>query len=94
MMIDRLGGIDPLKNVQNTHKTQRAKEAAQPDSITVSEEARERAEVFYAMEAAGSAPDVRSERVAEVMEKIKDPGYIDDAVVNLVADRILDVFGV
>ena len=93
-MIDRLGGIDPLKNVQNTHKTQRAKEVAQPDSITVSKEARERAEVLYAMEAAGSAPDVRSERVAEVMEKIKDPAYVNDAVVNLVADRILDVFGV
>ncbi len=94
MMIDRLGGIDPLKNVQNTQKTHRVKETAQPDSINVSEEARERAEVFYAMEAAASSPDVRTERVTEVMDKIKDPAYVDKAVVDIVADRLLDVFGI
>ena len=94
MMIDRLGGIDPLKNVQNTQKTHRAKESAQPDSINVSDEARLRAEVFQAMEAVGSAPDVRSERVAEVIKKIEDPAYINNAVVDIVADRLMDVFGV
>jgi len=94
MMIDRLGGIDPLKNVQNTQKPQRAKETAQPDSINVSEEARVRAEVLYAMDAAGSTPDIREDRVAEVMEKIKDPDYVNKAVVDIVADRLLDVFGV
>ena len=46
------------------------------------------------MEAANSAPDVRSDKVAAVMERIKDPNYINDAVVDLVADRLMDVFGV
>ena len=68
MMIDRLGGIDPLNNVQNTHKANKANKAAQPDSISVSAEAKELSEVYYAMEAAGSAPDVRSDRVAEVLQ--------------------------
>jgi len=93
MMIDRLGGIDPLNNVQNTHKANKANKAAQPDSISVSAEAKELSEVYYAMEAAGSAPDVRSERIAEVMEKIKDPNYINKSVVDLVADRLMDVYG-
>ncbi len=93
MMIDRLGGIDPLKNTQSTHKAHRASGSAPTDSISVSAEAKERAEAYFAMEAVNSAADVRSDRVAAVMEKIKDPAYIDQAVVDIVADRLMDVFG-
>ena len=93
MMIDRLGGIDPLKNVQNTQKSHRAGNGSKPDSISVSAEAKELAEAYQAMEAANAAPDVRSDRVAEVMQKIKDPSYINNSVVDLVADRIMDVYG-
>jgi negative regulator of flagellin synthesis FlgM len=93
MMIDRLGGIDPLKNVQNTQKAHRAGGSSRPDSISVSSEAKELAEAYKAMEAANAAPDVRSERVAEVMQKMKDPSYINKSVVDLVADRLMDVYG-
>ena len=93
MMIDRLGGIDPVNNVQNTHKVRKANEVSQSDSISVSSEAKELAEVYFALETAQAAPDVRADRVAEVMQKIKDPSYIDTAVVDLVADRIMDVYG-
>jgi len=93
MMIDRLGGIDPLKNVQNTQKAHRAGGNARSDSISVSDKAKELSEVYQAMETANTAPDVRSERVAEVMEKIKDPAYINKSVVDLVADRLMDVYG-
>lgn len=93
MTIDRLGGIDPLKNVQNTQKAHRAGDVSRPDSINVSDKAKELSEVYQVMEAAGSAPDVRSERVAEVLEKMKDPSYINKSVVDLVADRLMDVYG-
>lgn len=93
MMIDRLGGIDPLINAQKTYKAPHVSGTAQSDSINVSSEAKELSEAYFAMEAAGSAPDVRSERVAEVIQKIKDPAYINKAVVDLVADRIMDVYG-
>ena len=93
MMIDRLGGIDPLKNVQNTQKSHRVSGTAKSDSISVSAEAKELAEVYNAMEAANAAPDVRADRVAEVMQKMKDPSYINKSVVDLVADRLMDVYG-
>jgi len=93
MMIDRLGGVDPLKNVQNTQKTSRVNGTAKTDSISVSAEAKELSEVYSAMEAANAAPDVRSDRVAEVMQKIKDPSYINKSVVSMVADRLMDVYG-
>lgn len=92
-MIDRLGGIDPLKNVQNTHKTHRPGASGQPDSISVSAEAKGLSEVYNAIEVAAAAPDVRADRVAEVMEKMKNPSYVNDSVVDLVADRIMDAYG-
>jgi negative regulator of flagellin synthesis FlgM len=67
--------------------------ASQSDSISVSAEAKELSEVYYALEAAGTAPDVRADRVAEVLEKLKDPSYINKSVVDLVADRIMDAYG-
>jgi len=94
MMIDRLGGIDPLKNVQSTQKPGRVNGTAKTDSINVSPEAKELAEVYSAMDAAKSSPDVRADRVAEVMQKIKDPSYVNKAVVDIVADRLMDVYGV
>lgn len=93
MMIDRLGGIDPINDVQKAHKTQRVSGSTQSDSVNVSAEAKELSEVYFAMEAAGAAPDVRSDRVAEVMQKMKDPSYINKSVVDLVADRLMDVYG-
>ena len=93
MTIDRLGGIDPLQNAKNPYKPQRVSGPAQSDSINVSAEAKELSEAYFAMEAASSAPDVRSDRVAEVMLKMKDPSYINSSVVDLVADRLMDVYG-
>lgn len=94
MMIDRLGGIDPLKNVQSTQKPGRVNGTAKTDSISVSPEAKELAEVYSAMDTAKSSPDVRADRVAEVMQKIKDPSYVNKTVVDIVADRLMDVYGI
>lgn len=94
MTIDRLGGIDPLKNVNSTQKAHRVSGTAPSDSISLSSEAKELSEAYFAMEAAKAAPDVRADRVAAVMEKLKDPSYVNEAVVDMVADRLMDVFGV
>ncbi len=94
MIIDRLGGLDPLKNVQNAQKPQsRQTVSVQRDSINVSDEARELAEAYYVSEIAASTPDVRADRIAEVKEKLKDPDYINKAVLDTVAGRIMDVYG-
>jgi negative regulator of flagellin synthesis FlgM len=63
------------------------------DSISVSDEAKEMAEVYYMKQVAAETPDVRADRVAEIKEKIKDPSYLNDAVINSTADRILAAFG-
>jgi len=93
MTIDRLGGIDPLQNAQNTQKTRKVADTKEPDTVSVSSEARQRAEVYFAMEVASASPDVRADRVADVMQKLKDPAFVNNSVVDLVADRIMNVYG-
>ncbi|HAH60871.1 MAG TPA: flagellar biosynthesis protein FlgM [Treponema sp.] len=94
MMIDKIGGINPLNNVQNTHRVNGADSVnAGADSINVSDEAKEMATVYYMKQVAAETPDVRADRVAEIKEKIKDPSYLNDAVINSAADRIMAGFG-
>lgn len=93
-MIDKIGGINPLNNVQNTHRANGTDSVnAGTDSINVSDEAKEMAEVYYMKQVAAETPDVRADRVAEIKEKIKDPSYLNDAVINSTADRIMAGFG-
>lgn len=94
MMIDKIGGINPLNNVQNTRRTN---EAAQPhfesDSISVSEEAKEKAAVYYMNQVAAETPDVRADRIAEVKAKLQDANYLNSAVIASAADKLMQSFG-
>ncbi|MCQ2594692.1 MAG: flagellar biosynthesis anti-sigma factor FlgM [Treponemataceae bacterium] len=95
MVINRLGGMDPLQDVQGSKRTQdKLPTINTADSINVSDEARELAEAYYAAEVAAVTPDVRADRVAEVKEKMKNPAYINQAVINVVAERIMDAYGI
>ena len=42
---------------------------------------------------AEETPDVRSDLVASVKEKIKDPNYLNSVTIGSAADRILDSWG-
>jgi negative regulator of flagellin synthesis FlgM len=93
MIIDRLNSIDPIRDPQKPSSGGKA-EKARGDSISISSDAAQKAELYKTLELAKAAPDVRSDRVAELKAKINEPGYIDDAVVSMTADRIIDqLFG-
>ena len=38
--------------------------------------------------------DVRADRVAAVKEKLKDPNYLNDAVIKSAADKFLSALGI
>ncbi|MCR5725055.1 MAG: flagellar biosynthesis anti-sigma factor FlgM [Treponema sp.] len=94
MMIDKIGGVTPLNNVQNTRRTGSTESfKSNPDSISVSEEAKEAARAYYLNQVADETPDVRADRVAELKEKIKDPNYLNQAVISATAERIMTSYG-
>ena len=94
MTIDKLGSINPIQNYNKSEKTEKAAPKAERDSISVSSEARAMGEVFQVAEAVREAPDIRMDRVEEVRAKLNDPDYINDSVINSVADKILDMFNI
>lgn len=94
MMIDKIGGVNPLNNIQSTRRSgDVSKYNAGSDSISVSEEAEKMAEAYYLKEIADETPDVRTDLIAQIKEKIKDPSYLNADVINSAADRIMANFG-
>ena len=94
-MINGVNNVTQVNNVQNLRKTESsAKVDREYDSISVSEEAKEMAEAYYLEKVANETPDVRADRVAAVKEKLKDPNYLNDAVIKSAADKFLSALGI
>jgi len=94
MTIDRIGSIDPIQPGKKPGRTNQAGESSRIDSINISSEAQVRAEILRTKELAAAAPDVRADRVAELKEKINDPSYMNDKVINATAEKLIDaLFG-
>lgn len=94
-MIDKIGGINPLNNVQNLRKADNAaKVSKSSDSIEISKEAVEMAEAYYLEKVAAETPDVRADKIAEVRAKLQDPNYLNNAVFNSAADSFLTSLGI
>jgi negative regulator of flagellin synthesis FlgM len=95
MMIDKLGGINPLDALNKTKKTGGVpKPPLVPDDvISVSAEALRKAEAYHLAEIAAATPDVRADLVEKIKEKIKDPSYINAAVIDSAASRIMEAYG-
>jgi negative regulator of flagellin synthesis FlgM len=94
MMVDRIGYIEPIQNGKRSGRNEQVSPASQSDSISLSAEAIEKAEIYRANELVAAAPDTRADRVAELKAKINDPSYINDRILEATADKILDFFGV
>ena len=93
MTIDRLNGIDPVKLVQPIRRTHKVETLEKTDAVSLSREARVAADANLALEAVRNAPDIREDKVAEMKRKFADPSYINNALLELVADKILDNYG-
>lgn len=93
-MINGVSNVTQVNNVQNLRKTENtAKVTESSDTVTVSREAKEMAEIYFMDKVAAETPDVRADKIAEIREKIKDPSYLNDAIINSAADKFLSAIG-
>ena len=93
MMIDRLGGINPLNTLQSSQRTTaKSSVSLGSDTISVSKEAQEMAEAYYLSEVAAETPDVRTDLVEQIKLKMQDPAYLNDSAFESVADGIMGTF--
>jgi negative regulator of flagellin synthesis FlgM len=93
MTIDRINFLDPIQPGKKSGRSSQVSKDIKSDSISLSSEALEKAELYRAMELVSAAEDMRAERVAELKRKINDPSYINDALIKAAANKIADAFG-
>ncbi len=94
MTIDRMGSVDPLKNLGKAEKPAKPVRTDRSDSIELSSEAKGQAELHMAREAARMAPELRLDRIADIKVKLQDPNYINNALLESTAEGILKSFGI
>ena len=91
-MINSINNVTQVNNVQNLRKNENVSKVSQDvDSIELSQEARES---YFMDKVANETPDVRADRIAEIKEKIKDPNYLNDTIINSAADKFLAALGI
>jgi negative regulator of flagellin synthesis FlgM len=93
MTIDRIGPPEPVPPGKKPGRSDRVRESGPTDSISLSPEAREKSELYRTIETVAAAPDIRMDRIAELKEKINDPAYLNEVIINATADKIMDAFG-
>ena len=90
MTIQSIGPIDPISKYKKVEKTEKPQKNGNTDSISLSAEAKAKAEIYQATETVKNTPDIRKEKIEEVKKKLEDPTYISDKVIEVVAEKILD----
>ncbi|MDR2631495.1 MAG: flagellar biosynthesis anti-sigma factor FlgM [Spirochaetaceae bacterium] len=93
MTIDRIGSVDPVPPGKKPGRSSQVNPSEKTDSITFSQEAVEKGDLYHAIELVASAPDMRLDRIEELKQKINDPAYLNDTLIKATADKIMDAFG-
>ena len=94
MTIDRVSSIDPIQPNKKPGRASQVNQTPGADSINISSEAVEKAELYQLKELANAAPDIRADKVEELKAKINDPAYLNNEVIGATADRLIDaLFG-
>jgi negative regulator of flagellin synthesis FlgM len=91
MTIDRVGSIDPIQPGKKPERTNQVNDVPKTDSISISSEAVEKAELYRVREIAASAQEIRTEKIEELKAKINDPSYLNKETINATAERLIDV---
>lgn len=89
MTVDRIGHVEPISPGKRPGRNEQVGGNNKADTINLSSEAMEKAERYQVLELIKSAPDLDEARIAELRQKIDDPAYINDRVVNATAENIL-----
>jgi len=93
MMVERIGQVDPIQPGKRPGKSDQLRGGDRTDTISLSAEAREKAEIYQVVELIRSAPEMDDVQIAALRQKINDPAYFSKSTISATAGRIMDAFG-
>ena len=85
--------MDPIQPGNKPGKSDQLREGDRSDSISLSPEAREKAELYQVVELIKAVPELDDAQILALREKINDPAYFNERTISGTADRIMDAFG-
>jgi negative regulator of flagellin synthesis FlgM len=90
MVIDKIGNINNIIEPKKSNPVTSAKETKKKDSVQISSEAKNAAEVSKLAQIVKDVPDIRIERIKEIKAQIANGTYNFDKpeILEMVADRI------
>jgi len=94
MTINKIGQLDPIQPGKKRGRNDPVGGTDRADTINLSPEAKEKAEMYQVVELIKSAPDIDEIRIAELRQKINDPAYLNEKIINATAEKIMTAFGV
>jgi len=89
MTVNRIGHVEPIPTGKKPGRSEPVGGNDKADTITLSAQAKEQAEKYQVLELIKAAPDMDEARIAELRQKINDPSYLNDRIINATADKII-----
>jgi len=92
MTVNRISHLEPVPPGKKPGRNEQVGGNNKADTINLSSDALKNAEIYQVVELIKSAPDLDDARIAELRQKINDPAYLNERVINATADNILNAW--
>ena len=92
MTVDRIGHVEPISPGKRTGRSEKAGGNEKADTINLSAQAVEQAERYQVLDLIKSAPDLDEARIVELRQKLDDPSYLNEKVIQATADNLLSAW--
>ena len=92
MTVKPVGPVEPIPPGKRPGRSEQVGGNSKADSINLSSQAMEQAERYQVLELIKAAPELDEARIAELRDKINDPAYINDRVLNATADNLVNAW--
>jgi negative regulator of flagellin synthesis FlgM len=92
MTVDRIGPLEPIPPGKKSGRSSHVGGNDKTDSINLSAQAMEQAERYQVLELIRSAPELDEARITELRQKIDDPAYLNEKIINATAENIVNAW--
>ena len=92
MTVNKIGHVEPVSPGKRPGRNEQVGGETRADTINLSEDAVKKAEVYQVIELIKAVPELDEARIVELRQKIDDPAYLNEKVINATADNILNAW--